>query len=115
MIFTLSLPPWFASIKAAYGIMVSQPISHGVTLGKMLTDKPGLTLDSWITDSTCLPARYSPVTIVSCLLLMLSQKSLSCVSHLSFHHGWSHLPCIIQGRAGQGRAGQGRKGKGRLF
>lgn len=98
--------------------MVSQQISHQVTFEIMLTDKPGLTLDNrdhWaqMPDSTCLPAKCHPVTIASCLLLILSQKSLSCVSHLLFHPGWTHLQCITQGWAGPGRAGQGRAGEGR--
>lgn len=116
--FTRLLPSWFASVETAYGIMVSQQISHQVTFENMLTDKPGLTLDNrdhWaqMPDSTCLPAKCHPVTIASCLLLILSQKSLSCVSHLLFHPGWSHLQCITQGWAGPGRAGQGRAGEGR--
>lgn len=67
-IFTPSLPPWFASIKAAYGIMVSQQISHRVTLGKMLTDKPGLTLDSWITGYR---SQILHVSLLDIVLLLL--------------------------------------------
>lgn len=68
MIFTPLLPLWFTSVKAAYDIMVSQQISHKVTLTTCsLTNQVSL----WTTGITGHRSQILHVSLLNTILLPL--------------------------------------------